>query len=133
MIEYSYICEKCEVGFSVLKNRSDYQEREPCPQCKRKKNVIRNFQADLPTGVVHLHISEVKTVGHLAARNGEKMSQDEQDERWLKDNAYKAPPLEKELPSGCSRIRKELIPPSKRKKLKEAANRKAIKIIKKGS
>lgn len=113
MIEYTYFCQKCKLRFAVFKNRSEYQEREKCPDCRSKKNVNRDFLTDLPTGCVKLHISEIKKLGHYASRKSEKMSEDEKDHLWLKHNAYKAPNVEKELPRGMSRVRKELTPPVK--------------------
>jgi DNA-directed RNA polymerase subunit RPC12/RpoP len=104
---YTYVCSNCNIGFEVSRHRTEYQEREKCPNCRRKRDVLRNFQADLPNGFVCLGLNDFKKLGDYAAKKTEKISNDEKDHLWFEQNKYKAPP-EKELPRGMERARKKL-------------------------
>jgi putative FmdB family regulatory protein len=107
MIEYTYICEACKVGFSLLRHRSKYKPKEKCPKCKKTKHVFRDYKSDLPNGFVRLGLNDFKKLGDYAAKKTEKISNDEKDHLWFEQNKYKAPP-EKELPRGMERARKKL-------------------------
>jgi hypothetical protein len=48
----------------------------------------------------------LKTIGDLALRNAEKMSDDEKMSLHKKHNSYRDEQIEKDLPSGMGRIKK---------------------------
>lgn len=50
--------------------------------------------------------SELKTIGDLANRNRDRMSEDERVTLYKKHNDYKDQESQKELPKGMSRIKK---------------------------
>ena len=50
--------------------------------------------------------SELKTIGDLARRNSERMSDDQKISLYQKHNAYKYDESTKELPTGMSRLNK---------------------------
>jgi pyruvate-formate lyase-activating enzyme len=50
--------------------------------------------------------SELKTIGDLANRNRDKMSNDHKQHLQEKHNEYKDTELEKQLPKGMNRIKK---------------------------
>jgi hypothetical protein len=85
----------------------EYQERPKCTFCNSKKTV-RSYQDDLSTlnTSIKLSDSEIKTLGHLANRNSDKMSEDQKIALYKKHNSYKDEPSHKELPSGMSRMKK---------------------------
>lgn len=106
MPEYSYICYECNHTFSIIKSIKDYKEQVRCTNCK--KICSRNYSEDLAnlSTSVKLANSELKTLGHLAHRNTETMSEDQRNELCIKHNSYKEEVSEKVLPKGMSRIKK---------------------------
>lgn len=66
------------------------------------------YQEDLSTlnTSVKLSDSDVKTLGHLAKRNSDKMSEDQKQHLHDKHNKYKDSNIEINLPNGMSRIQK---------------------------
>lgn len=105
MPEYSYFCEKCKQPFSVVCSISNYKEKCDCDLCG---NLCSRDYEDLKTlnASVKLSDSEIKTVGHLAQRNTEKMSRDQRAELYVKHNEYKYDKPEQALPKGMTRIKK---------------------------
>jgi hypothetical protein len=55
---------------------------------------------------VKLASSEIKTLGHLAHRNAETMSEDQKNELYRKHNSYKEVVPDKPLPKGMNRVNK---------------------------
>lgn len=55
---------------------------------------------------IKLSDSEIKTLGHLANRNAERLSQDEKEHLNTKHNSYKDADTEINLPAGMSKIKK---------------------------
>lgn len=108
MPEYTYECEKCEYIFSVICSISDYNEHPKCDVCSSKKT-HRRYVEDCSTinSSVRLGDNELKTLGDLAKRNTDRMSDDEKQAIWQKNNAYKETPSDKPLPKGMSRIKKQ--------------------------
>ena len=106
MPEYSYKCQKCNLCFSVVSSIKDYQEHPVC-QCG-SKNTEREYVQDCLSinGSVRKADSELKTIGDLAWRNTERMSDDQKQYLHEKNNAYKEKPSTKTLPKGMSRIPK---------------------------
>lgn len=107
MPEYSYACDHCGNRVSVICSISQYQEFIECDKCANK--CYRAYDIDMPTiqCSVKLAVSEIKTLGHLAQRNTETMSQDQKDELYRKHNAYKEDAPEKPLPKGMKRLKKQ--------------------------
>jgi putative FmdB family regulatory protein len=104
---YTYICEKCSTKFEIVCSLRDYKEKVSCEQCGAK-NATRSYHDDLSTLAtsVRLADSEIKTLGHLANRNSEKMSDDQKAALNMKHNSYKYEESTKSLPSGMSRMKK---------------------------
>lgn len=105
MPQYSYFCETCIKSFSEVSSISDYKEKLPCPYCKEFCSRDYNDLRSLSTSV-KLSNSEIKTLGHLAQRNTENMSQDQKIDLHIKHNGYKYDKPEQALPKGMSRMKK---------------------------
>ena len=52
--------------------------------------------------------SDLKTIGDLASRNRDKLSNDEKQNLYQKHNSYKETPADKPIPAGMSRIPKKI-------------------------
>lgn len=107
MPEYTYFCDKCKLTFSIVSNIRDYKNKIKCDNCSTVCE--RSYDIDLPTihGNIKLAVSEIKTLGHLAQRNTETMSQDQKDALYRKHNSYKEDATEKPLPKGMNRLKKQ--------------------------
>jgi putative FmdB family regulatory protein len=108
MPTYSYSCDKCSKDFELFFYIKDYIERPICVNCKSKKT-HRLYVNDVITQNTSVKKSdnELKTIGDLANRNRDRMSQDEKQALYEKHNAYKENKIEdKPLPSGMSRMKK---------------------------
>lgn len=106
MPEYSYRCENCETTFSIVCSIREYADSQVCETCGAK--CCRDYIEDLSTlnTSVKLGDSDLKTLGHLAQRNTDRMSEDQRNELYRKHNSYKEDAPEKQLPKGMSRIKK---------------------------
>ena len=107
MPEYTYYCHFCRENFERFYTLQDYTDTVKCSVCE---NVCsRNYSIDMPTinQSVKLATSEIKTLGHLAQRNTETMSQDQKDDLYRKHNSYKEDATEKPLPKGMNRLKKQ--------------------------
>jgi DNA-directed RNA polymerase subunit RPC12/RpoP len=107
MPEYTYFCSHCKINFSIVSSIKKYKDKIQCNVCGTICD--RSYNIDLPTihGGVKLGVSEIKTLGHLAQRNTETMSQDQKDELYRKHNSYKENAPEKPLPKGMTRLKKQ--------------------------
>ena len=107
MPTYSYTCEKCNSAFELYSSIREYVAEPKCPHCASKKT-SRNYIQDVSTlsASVKKADSELKSLGDLANRNSERMSDDQKQALHLKHNAYKETESTKELPKGMSRIQK---------------------------
>ncbi len=108
MPTYSYTCSKCSQDFELFFSIRNYIESPQCVHCNNKKT-HRNYMKDVSTQncSVKKTDSELKTIGDLANRNRDRMSQDEKDSLYKKHNDYKENKIEdKPLPSGMTRIKK---------------------------
>lgn len=105
MPEYSYECESCGSRFSLFSSIGSYKEH---PKCECGKNANRLYIEDCLTinGSVKKGDGELKTLGDLAMRNTERMSDDQKAALHAKHNAYKETPSTKPLPKGMSRLKK---------------------------
>lgn len=108
MPTYTYFCEKCSKDFELFFYIKDYNPNPKCTRCNNKKT-YRLYAADVATqsASIRKSDSELKTIGDLAMRNTERMSDDEKAHLYKKHNAYKEDDSQaKSLPSGMSRIKK---------------------------
>lgn len=107
MPTYSYSCEKCHQNFELFFYIKDYQDQPPCSTCKSTKT-YRLYVNDVKTqsASVRKSDSELKTVGDLANRNRDKLSDDQKEDLYRKHNSYKETPEEKPLPAGMTRMKK---------------------------
>lgn len=107
MPTYTYLCEDCEQRFELFFYIKDYKPNPKCILCK-SKNTCRSYYDDVTTiqSSVKKSNSELKTLGDLANRNRDKLSDDEKSHLFKKHNAYKEEESVKELPKGMSRIKK---------------------------
>lgn len=106
MPEYSYKCDSCLYRFSVVTSIREYQESIPCEKCKELSS--RDYLEDLSSlnTSVKLGDNDLKTLGHLAQRNTERMSEDQKQDLYRKHNSYKEDVPDKPLPKGMSRVKK---------------------------
>lgn len=108
MPTYSYICNSCNHNFELFFYIKDYQNQPSCAHCQ-SQNTSRQYVLDVITqsASVKKSDSELKTIGDLAMRNTERMSEDEKTALYMKHNSYKdEQDKQKELPKGMSRIKK---------------------------
>ena len=107
MPTYSYVCNKCSNNFELFSSIREYNEHPLCPNCQSsltERHYINDF-ATLGMSVKKAD-SELKTIGDLANRNRDRMSEDEKAALHKKHNDYKETESQKELPNGMSRIKK---------------------------
>jgi putative FmdB family regulatory protein len=108
MPEYTYQCEDCSAIFSIVCSISEYGKKNvKCENCK-SKHTYRRYVDDVSTlnTSVKKSDNELKTIGDLALRNTERMSDDQKADLYRKHNSYKETVPEKPLPKGMSRIKK---------------------------
>ena len=106
MPTYTYFCSKCQSSFEIFSSITTYKEKQKCDKCKA--SCSRFYQEDMLTinGSVKKSDSELKTIGDLANRNRDRMTNDQKNYLDKKHNEYKDQNLAKELPKGMSRIKK---------------------------
>lgn len=107
MPTYTYECLKCLSSFELFFHIKEYEEKPKCVNCGSLKT-HRSYINDVLTQAMSVKKSdsELKTIGDLAKRNSDKLSNDEKIHLYNKHNSYKYDSPEKELPSGMSRIKK---------------------------
>jgi putative FmdB family regulatory protein len=107
MPTYSYLCNNCEKIFELFFSYTNYQEKPKCEYCK-SKNTERQIALDASTinSSVKKCDSELGTIGDLANRNRDKLSNDEKVHLYNKHNAYKQEAPTTKLPKGAKRIKK---------------------------
>lgn len=108
MPTYSYSCEKCSTNFELFFYIKDYIPQPVCPKCKSNQT-YRRYTDDVLTqnASVKKADSELKTLGDLANRNRDRMSEDQKTALDIKHNEYKEKKPDKPLPKGMSRIKKQ--------------------------
>lgn len=107
MPTYTYECSNCECVFELFSTISEYKEHPKCSKCKSTKT-FRLLAQDALTlnGSVKKSDTELKTLGDLANRNRDRMSNDQQAHLHHKHNSYKEEVPQKALPSGMKRMKK---------------------------
>jgi putative FmdB family regulatory protein len=107
MPTYTYHCSKCEQDFELFFYIKDYIENPKCEKCHSKKT-HRLYIKDVITQSTTVKKSdgELKTLGDLANRNRDKLSDDQKNELFSKHNDYKENKPDAPLPKGMSRIKK---------------------------
>jgi putative FmdB family regulatory protein len=107
MPTYTYLCDSCNSEFELFFYIKDYTEHPACSLCNSKKT-LRQYAKDVSTqsASVKKSDSELKTIGDLAKRNSDRMSDDEKHALYMKHNSYKEEKDLKPLPSGMSRMKK---------------------------
>lgn len=108
MPNYSYKCEKCNKNFELFFSIRDYDPNPKCIECG-KKNTHRLYVLDVLTQSASVKKSdnELKTIGDLANRNRDRLSNDQKEALAAKHNEYKEKPPQKELPKGMTRLKKQ--------------------------
>lgn len=109
MPTYSFFCDGCQEKFELYLSIQQYDTaQKKCPVCKKDKKVSRLYQEDLSTlnTAVKKSDNELKTIGDIANRNRDRMSDDQKQYLSQKHNDYKEQVSTKELPKGMSRIQK---------------------------
>lgn len=106
MPEYSYRCDTCQLTFSIVCAIREYRDVHFCETCGDQCS--RDYLEDLSTlnTSIKLGDNDLKTLGHLAQRNTDRMSEDQRNDLYRKHNSYKEDVSEKALPKGMSRIKK---------------------------
>lgn len=106
MPTYTYYCNKCKNKFEQFFYIKDYISTPKCSLCNSSRT-IRSYIDDAKTiqNTIKKHDTELKTVGDLANRNRDRMSEDQRNELYTKHNDYKESPP-KQLPKGMNRVSK---------------------------
>lgn len=107
MPTYSYYCEKCKKIFELFSYIKDYNPEPKCIICNNQQT-HRSYISDVITQSASVRKSdnELKTIGDLANRNRDKMSEDEKIALYKKHNDYKENQEETPLPKGMTRMKK---------------------------
>jgi putative FmdB family regulatory protein len=108
MPSYSYFCDKCKIKFEIFCSIKDYKENIECSECNSAKHTRRAYIEDISSLYTSIKKSdnELSTIGDIANRNRDKMSDDQRIELSNKHNDYKETQSNKELPTGMSRLKK---------------------------
>lgn len=108
MPTYTFTCDECYNIFEIFCSYAEYTDKQKCTKCHSKKT-SRLYAMDLNNlaASVKKSDSELKTLGDLAKRNADRMSDDQKHELYVKHNNYKEEPSDKPLPEGMSRIQKQ--------------------------
>lgn len=107
MPTYSYSCTDCNKDFELFFYIKDYISDPTCIFCS-SKDTHRRYIDDVITQNCSVKKSdnELKTLGDLANRNRDRLSQDEKTHLDQKHNEYKDTTNLPELPKGMKRIKK---------------------------
>lgn len=107
MPTYSYICDTCKKSFELFFTIAAYKDSPSCEHCSSSAT-HRDYQTDFGSmiGSVIKSDNELSTVGDLANRNRDRLSNDQKHDLYHKHNSYKETPSDKQLPTGMSRIKK---------------------------
>jgi putative FmdB family regulatory protein len=109
MPSYTFFCYKCNQKFEIISSIRDYSDQQMCPTCNNKENVMRCYIEDVSTlnSSIKKSDTELKTVGDLANRNRDRMSEGQKEELYTKHNEYKEQSPTKTLPKGFERLSKQ--------------------------
>jgi putative FmdB family regulatory protein len=108
MPTYTYYCDECDKAFELFSYIKDYKENPPCLYCNNS-STRRSIVSDVikQRASVKKSDSELKTIGDLANRNRDRLSNDEKITLDNKHNSYKNEESQKKLPSGMTRLKKQ--------------------------
>lgn len=109
MPTYSFFCDDCKEKFELYLSVHQYDSsKKICPLCNKGKKVSRLYREDLLSlnTSVRKSDNELRTIGDLANRNRDKMSEDHKTHLKEKHNDYKEQAPTKELPKGMSRLQR---------------------------
>lgn len=106
---YTFLCTQCNQKFEIVCSIRNYEDTQKCPSCKRSEHTIRCYTEDVATlnTSIKKHDTELKTVGDLANRNRDRMSDSQKEELYVKHNSYKDQEIDKPLPKGHQRLKKQ--------------------------
>lgn len=106
---YTFYCHTCKKRFEIVSSISDYSDIQKCQHCRKSKDVVRCYIDDVATlnASVKKSDSELKTLGDLANRNRDKMSEDHKASLYEKHNEYKEQTPSSALPKGMTRLKKQ--------------------------
>jgi hypothetical protein len=107
MPSYTFFCNNCNTKYEIVCSIKNYHDKLPCDLC-HGSDVIRMYTEDVLTqsSSVKKSDSELKTIGDLAKRNSDRMSEDQKHALYMKHNSYKDQQDLKPLPTGMSRVKK---------------------------
>lgn len=109
MPTYSFVCDKCQNIFEIFLSFKEYDENKQvsCELCG-SADVHRDYIEDVSTigASVKKSDSELKTIGDLANRNRDRMTDDHKAALYEKHNSYKDEADKKPMPTGMSRMKK---------------------------
>lgn len=108
MPTYTYYCENCKHEFELFFSIKNYIENAICDNCNRPAN--RSYITDVltQTASVKKGDHELKTLGDLADRNRDKLTDQQKMDLHVKHNSYKENYDDgKPLPNGMTRIKKQ--------------------------
>lgn len=102
---YTFECDPdsngCGCIFEVVKQMDEITDYKPkCPNCNKKKNVIRNYSADN----VLTNDGQPKTLGMLAEKNTRTFSKAKKDEINRKNTEYLRNKKGRKLPDGMKYV-----------------------------
>ena len=106
MPNYIYGCDSCGQTFELFAYIKDYNPTPACPNCRRKSHRLYHIDVLTQSASVKKSDSELKTLGDLADRNRDRMSNDQKEALKRKHNDYKLDKPDEPLPTGMSRIKK---------------------------
>ena len=107
MPTYTFNCDNCSQIFEIFLSINKYDSQQHCPSCNSKK-VHRDYITDCSSisTSIKKSDSELKTLGDLANRNRDRMSNDQKVILHKKHNKYKDEKSKKHLPKGMTRMEK---------------------------
>jgi putative FmdB family regulatory protein len=107
MPTYSYNCTNCQKDFELFFYIKDYIETPACTHCTSQKTERKYIDDVLTQNTsVKKADSELKSIGDLANRNRDKLTEDQKTYLYQKHNNYKDNMPDKPLPKGMSRMKK---------------------------
>lgn len=99
MPTYEFHCKKCKKNFEEFRSFKDFVEITTCPTCKKETATL---VLGMPFINIRLATSEIRELGHLAARNSEVFSED-QKTMLTEKHKTKKDDAPRDLPSGIKR------------------------------
>jgi putative FmdB family regulatory protein len=110
MPSYSYTCNACNIDFELFSYIKDYNPRPRCISCN-SKNTERNYIEDAATinCSVKKSDNELKTLGDLANRNRDRLSDNQKADLEYKHNKYKDDRFKSNtnLPKGMKKLKRQ--------------------------